>query len=187
MPPKPRYTREEIVDVAYESVRKYGEDFLSARNLAAALGTSTAPIFTAFSSIEEVQREVAYRARGLYESYIDEGLSDSLPFKGAGLKYIQFAKDEPNLFKMLFMRSETGQPFSHYFPAEDDKEADVRDALKRSWHVGEDRSKKIYNHLSVYAHGLAVLYAQGRCVFTDEDVSTMLTEVFSALAKGEKL
>jgi hypothetical protein len=46
---------------------------------------------------------------------------------------------------------------------------------------------KIYNHMSVYAHGLATLYAQGNCVFSDEDVDAMLSEVFLALAKGEKL
>jgi len=187
MPPKAKYTKEEIVDIAYEAVRQYGEDFLSARNLASRLGTSTAPIFTAFSSIEEVTRAVADKAKALYNSYISEGLSGELPFKGAGLKYIQFAKDEPQLFRMLFMRDETGEPFSHYFPSEDENESDVRGALERSYHIGEDRAKKIYNHLSVYAHGIAVLYAQGRCIFTDEDVNAMLTEVFSALTKGEKL
>lgn len=187
MPPKAKYTKEEIAEIAYEAVRKYGEDFLSARNLAAALGTSTAPIFTAFSNIEELRTEVAKRAKQLYSQYLSEGLSGDIPFKGAGLKYIQFAKDEPNLFRMLFMRHETGDPFSHYFPAEDENEPRVRKSLEESYHIGESRAKKIYNHLSVYAHGIAVLYAQGRCVFTDEDVSAMLSEVFAALTKGEQI
>ena len=183
MPPKAKYTKEEIAEIAYEAVRKYGEDFLSARNLAAALGTSTAPIFTAFSNIEELRTEVAKRAKQLYSQYLSEGLSGDIPFKGAGLKYIQFAKDEPQLFKLLFMRSDDTEDVSHYFPAKDENEPLVRGALEASHGMSEEKARKLYNHLSVYAHGLAVLYAQGRCVFTDEDVDRMLSEVFLALNK----
>ena len=52
MPPKVKFSREEILSAAYELVRKNGKDALSARSLASALGVSTAPIFTAFESID---------------------------------------------------------------------------------------------------------------------------------------
>ena len=183
MPPKAKYTKEQITDVAYEMVRKYGEEILSARNLAAELGTSTAPIFTAFASVEEIRRAVAERAYRLYGNYLREGLRQTPPFKGTGLKYIQFAKDEPQLFKLLFMRSDETEDVSHYFPSKDENEPLVRGALEESHGMSEEKARKLYNHLSVYAHGLAVLYAQGRCVFTDEDVNRMLSEVFLALSK----
>lgn len=186
MPPKAKYTKEQITDVAYEMVRKYGEEFLSARNLAAELGTSTAPIFTAFASIEEVQLSVANKAKELYGTYLKEGLQETPPFKGAGLKYIQFAKDEPQLFKMLFMRSDDAEEISHYFPAKDENETMVRGTVEQNYSLNTEDAMRLYNHLSVYAHGLAVLYAQGRCVFTDEDVSRMLSEVFSALMKQKE-
>ena len=85
------------------------------------------------------------------------------------------------------MREETEEPFSHYFPGGEKNEPVIRGVICDSYHVNEDRAKKIYNHMAVYAHGLAVLYAQGRCVFTDEDVSAMLSEVFLALTRGEKI
>lgn len=186
MPPQAKYTKEQITDVAYQMVRKYGADFLSARNLAAELGTSTAPIFTAFAGIEEVQLAVANKAKELYCTYLKEGLQETPPFKGAGLKYIQFAKDEPQLFKMLFMGSEDGEDFSHYFPGKDENESMVRGTVEQHYDLNTKEAMRLYNHLSVYAHGLAVLYAQGRCVFTDEDVSRMLTEIFSALIKQKE-
>lgn len=186
MPPKAKYTKEQITDVAYEMVRKYGEEFLSARNLAAELGTSTAPIFTAFASIEEVQLAVANKAKALYCSYLKEGLQETPPFKGAGLKYIQFAKDEPQLFKMLFMGLVADDEISHYFPQKDENETLVRETVEQNHSLNTEDAMRLYNHLSVYAHGLAVLYAQGRCVFTDEDVSRMLSEVFLALMKQQK-
>ena len=108
-------------------------------------------------------------------------------FKSAGLKYIQFAKDEPELFKMIFMSSDDEDTEKHYFPWRYRGEREIREGIEASYGYEEERAMKIYNHMSVYAHGLATIYAQGNCVFSDEDVSRMLSEVFLALTKGEKL
>lgn len=183
MPPKVRYTREEIADKAYELVRKHGLEILSARSLAAELGTSTAPIFTAFANIEEVQNVCIDRAKALYTSYLRDGLNQPIPFKGAGIKYVEFAKDEPELFKLLFMGEDDSEEYSHFFPAEDENNTAVLNTVKSNYSLADEKAKRLYNHLSVYTHGLAVIYAQRRCVFTMEDVSRMLTEIFNALSK----
>ena len=188
MPPKVKYTKEAMTEIAYEMVRESGEECLSARNLASRLGTSTAPIFTAFSNIEEVRMAVEERARECYRHYAEAGLAMDPPFKGSGLQYIRFAKEEPMLFRMLFMRkSPKAASPTHYMPAEYEQEAEVRGTIKEKYGTDDARAKRIYNHLAVYAHGLATMYAQGQCTFTDEDVSRMLSEVFLALMKGEKI
>ena len=66
MPPKVKYTKDAMTEVAYQMVREKGEESLSARNLAARLGTSTAPIFTAFANIDEVRGAVVERAKSCY-------------------------------------------------------------------------------------------------------------------------
>ena len=185
MPPKAKCTREQIIDTAYEMVRKYGEDILSARNLASGLGTSTSPIFAVFNGIDEVLAEVIIKAKALYKKYLEEGLSQPIAFKGAGLKYIQFAKDEPELFKLLFMRSGIDEP-TKYLPDYFEFEPQVRGVLKDSHSMADPDAMRIYNHLAVYTHGLAVLFAQGNCVFSDEDVSAMLSEVFFALKQKKE-
>jgi AcrR family transcriptional regulator len=187
MPPKARYSKEQIVDVAFAMVRKYGEGILSARNIAAELGCSTAPIFTAFSSIEELRAAVFERAYATYEEYVHDAAIETPAFKSAGLKYIRFAKDEPELFKIIFMSTDDEDTDKHYFPWRYRGEREIREGLEESYGYETQRAMKIYNHMSVYSHGLATLYAQGNCVFSDEDVDEMLSEVFLALAKGEKL
>lgn len=54
MPPKPKYTRAEIVSAALSVVSEAGVDALTAKSLAKALHTSTTPIFTVFTSMQEV-------------------------------------------------------------------------------------------------------------------------------------
>lgn len=185
MPPKPKYTKEQIAAYAFERVRHNGIASLSARALAEGLGVSTAPLFTAYGSIEEIRREVEERAYSLYCEYISEGLREQIPFKGAGLAYIRFAKDEPELFKLLFMSARSEEP-SHFYPDGDINAPAVASSAKNGYALNEGQAKKLYNHLSVYVHGIATLYAQGRNVFTDVDVSDMLSEVFNALLKEIK-
>ena len=62
MPPKPKFTKEEIVDKAFELVREKGFDALTSRELGNRLGSSARPIFTVFKDMNEVKSEVKKKA-----------------------------------------------------------------------------------------------------------------------------
>lgn len=182
MPPKVKHTKEEIINCALEMVRNCGADTISARNVATAIGTSTAPIFTAFESIEEMTLAIKERAIEIYkEKYLYVSLSSEMPFKAAGLAYIRFAKEEPELFKFVFMGKGDSDEQNHYLPSGDPTSSTVLQALISSHKIDEKTAMSIYNHMSVYTYGLAVLFARRSCVFTMEDVDRMLTELFWAL------
>ena len=180
MPPKSKCTREQIIETAFQMVRKEGLDCLKARDLAQKLGTSTAPIFTAFNSVEEIRDEVVKKANALYGEYIKEGLKQTPAFKGVGMKYIQFAKDEPELFKILGINKNFTDNF---LPAYDDNSPEVLNVLDNKYGMSNETAKKLYNHMSVYAFGFASLYAQRIYLFTMEDISRMLSEVYTAMTE----
>lgn len=106
MPPKAKFTKEQITETALNLVRKYGTDSLTARALGKKLGSSSCPIFTVFENMEKVQEAVTQAAKSIYKGYVDRGLTETPAFKGVGTQYILFAVNEPNLFRLLFM---TGQ------------------------------------------------------------------------------
>lgn len=58
MPPKPKFTREEVVDTAIELIKDKGIEALTARELGAKLGSSARPIFTVFRNMEELISDV---------------------------------------------------------------------------------------------------------------------------------
>ncbi len=186
MPPRVKYTKEQIAETAYNMVKKHGISILTARNLASVLGVSTAPIFTAFKNIEEVQEAVKEKAKDEYRAYIDEGLKDELAFKGAGLKYVEFAKNEPELFKLLFMSGDNFEGVPHYYPGKDKSALKVLNVVEENYTQDRESAMRLYNHLSVYMHGFAVMFAQGNSMFTMDDVSQMMSEVFKALSSKEK-
>ena len=186
MPPKVKFTKEQIADAAFQIVRKNGISSLSARFLARTLGCSPQPMFSYFENMEELQTEVIKSAKSLYSEYVNQGLKDPLPFKGVGMQYIQFAKDEPELFALLFMSETDTCDVTHFLPSGDDNSPAILAALQSFWKLPKGQAMNIYNHLSVYTHGLAVLFAKRSCVFTMNDVGSMLSEVFMALLRFEQ-
>ena len=79
MPPKVKVSKEDIKTAAVEMVRESGAEALNARALAAKLGCSTQPIFSNFSSMEEIRGEVIRLADGLYQSYKKRGGVGEIP------------------------------------------------------------------------------------------------------------
>ena len=101
MPPKKKFTREEIIQIAYEMAREKGIDAVVARELGKRMGTSSSPIFTAFKNMEELQLAVRDRAMHEFERFIKDALNYTPAFKYVGVKMIQFSMQEPKLFQLL--------------------------------------------------------------------------------------
>ncbi|MBD5636659.1 MAG: TetR/AcrR family transcriptional regulator [Clostridia bacterium] len=178
MPPKAKFTREEIIDAAFEMVRRDGFEILTARSLGAKLKSSARPIFTVFKSMEEVQAEVMKRAKRLYEKYEDEGMSGANAFKGSGTGYIRFASDEPKLFQLLFMKEKSDVPSPEKVLEQiDDYNEKILETVEKQYGLNREAAARVYLHLWLYSHGIAVAIATKICTFTQEQIDRMLAEV----------
>ncbi|MDE6200658.1 MAG: TetR/AcrR family transcriptional regulator [Clostridiales bacterium] len=185
MPPKSKFTREEIVSTALDEVEKNGFDALTARTLAAALGSSPRPIFTVFSSMDEVCAAVVERANALYNSYVDEGLRNAVPFRGVGEAYLRFAHEHPKLFMLLFMREQTELLDERgVLDAIDQNAEKILQSVMDYYGLERQKAERLYMHLWVYTHGIAAAVVTGVCKFSDE--KAMLTEQFVAVLKHIK-
>lgn len=187
MPPKVKYTREEILEAALEMARADGFDTITARALGEKLGISSRPVFTAFQNMEEVQQEVKKAARKLYGKYVEAGLSQQPAFKGVGKQYIRFAKEEPKLFQLLFMSEQEQVPgISDLLPTIDDHYPEILESVQSPSTLDKTAALSLYLHLSIYTHGIAALCATKMCDFSDEEIDRMLTEVFISILKNKK-
>ena len=92
MPPKAKFSKDEVISAAVNIIEDKGIIFLTARSLGEALGTSARPIFTTFKNMEDVLNGVNDFANELYQSYVEKGLLQTPAFKGVGMSYIRFAK-----------------------------------------------------------------------------------------------
>lgn len=179
MPPKAKFTKAEIIEAALNIVRADGYEALTSRALGTYLGSSARPIFTVFKNMEEVQQDMIKSAKALYKEYVNKGLTTEPPFKGVGTQYILFAVNEPKLFQLLFMTEQKQIPdLSGVLPLIDESYEQILLSIQDDYKICKAAGKKLYHHLWIYTHGIATLCATKMCRFTDEEISTMITEVY---------
>lgn len=188
MPPKCKFTKDQIIQAALSIVRTEGIDAITARGLAAKLGTSTRPIFTFYSNMEDLRQDTIMAAKALYSQYAIEGFRSEPPFMGVGIQYLKFAREEPKLFQLLFM-TEIPEKFDSLTAMRtyDDCFEDVVHIIQDGFQVNSNTAAKLYRHLWIYTHGIATLLVTKVCNFSDEEIAQMLTEVFVSLMKQEGL
>ncbi|MBP5197549.1 MAG: TetR/AcrR family transcriptional regulator [Lachnospiraceae bacterium] len=104
MPRKESVTEEMILNTAFEMAKNEGFENVTARKVSAAVGCSTQPIFRVYENMEGLLVAVYEKASQYFLDYFKEYDKSSLiPFGDLGLAYISFAKEEKNLFKLLFV------------------------------------------------------------------------------------
>lgn len=182
MPPRAKFTREEILQAAMQIVREQGIEAVTSRELGKRLGSSACPVFTVFANMEEVNREIRGAARALYREYVREGLRQQIAFRGVGASYIRFAMEEPRLFRLLFME-ENRKPtdIEHTLMMIDESYDEILRSVREPYGLREEEAKRLYQHLWVYTHGIATLCATKVCIFTGQEIQEMMTEVFTGL------
>lgn len=187
MPPKAKFSREEIIDAAIDIVREGGVEVLTSRALGTKLGSSARPIFTVFQNMEEVQQEVILGAKQKYKEYVSKGLSQEIAFKGVGMAYILFSVNEPKLFQLLFMTEQKQIPdLSGVLPLIDESYDQILLSIQHGFGIDQHSAQNMYQHLWIYTHGIATLCATNMCRFTEKEISSMITEVCMSIFKKIK-
>jgi AcrR family transcriptional regulator len=103
MPPKKQLDKYQIIEKAFEMVRKEGYESLTARKLAKELNCSTQPIYQTFADMKELKLELIKKAQEKMLNYIMDRSDTTIPKELAYiLAYIRFAGDEKHLFQLIF-------------------------------------------------------------------------------------
>ena len=173
MPPKPKFTREELIQAALELAREGGLEAIVARNLGKKLDTAPSTIFTHFNSVEDIRQAVIEAARELYNGYVEKGLRMVPPMKGFAMQYIRFAMEESNLYSVLFMNKRDDFKYVDFIISEGHYEKMIT-AAQDNFSLDRQQAEFVYHNMWAYAHGIAVMSATGVCQFSLEEISQML-------------
>lgn len=126
--------------------------------------------------MEALRRELLQEIWGEYHRFMEASAaaSEESPYKALGLGYIDFARQEPRLFRLLFMRRrEAG--------AEGPETADWPVHTARAGaSTGLSGPEAELFHLEMWAfvHGIAVMFATGYLDLDRAVVSRILTDAF---------
>ncbi len=187
MAPRNKFTKEEMTEAALRVVRSRGIGALTAKTLAKELGASTQPVFTCFGSMEAVKEAVYAAAQAVYDGYAAIGLSESVPFFGFGMQYLRFAREEPELYRLLFLTppSGEGKPCGA-FAAMAHFQALVRPSLERIYRLTAPEADRYFRDLWLVVHSLATLIVTESCPYSEQETGRILTGFSVSLCKAIK-
>ena len=178
MPPKCRFTREEIIQAALDLTAEKGVGALTARGLAQRLGSAAKPIFGLFANMEEVQQEVVKAANLRYQEYLRQDMSAGRypPYKASGMAYIRFAREQKELFKLLFMRDRT-----HEEKAAGDELEALLGLIQKNMGLSRDDAYRFHLEMWIYVHGIATMIATAYLEWDMDFISAALTDAYQGL------
>ncbi len=176
MPPRFKFSQEEVISCAVALIRAEGAQALTARNLAKHLGATTKPIFSLFESMDALWEQVLREADRQYQQFLRHAIAHSVypPYKASGMAYIRFAREEKELFKLLFMRDRSGETV----PPEDASFAYILPMIQDAVGLTPEEARRFHVESWLFAHGIAAMIATSFLDWDEETVSRALTDAF---------
>jgi len=179
MPKKPTTTKEDMIEGAFRLIREKGHEALTVRNLASFLGCSTQPIMYQFPDTD-VLKDLTYRkADSFHSEYILAG-TDLLDI---GIRYIRFAKEEPQLFRFLFQSGRfSGLSLEDLIMAPET--AEVLAAVSSEEELSAEEAAAFFEPLVAVVHGYASLIANNAMKYDPDAIRNALIMIAEGIERG---
>ncbi len=179
MPKKPTTTKEDMIEGAFRLIREKGHEALTVRNLASFLGCSTQPIMYQFPDTD-VLKDLTYRkADSFHSEYILAG-TDLLDI---GVRYIRFAKEEPQLFRFLFQSGRfSGLSLEDLIMAPET--AEVLAAVSSEEELSAEEAAALFEPLVAVVHGYASLIANNAMKYDPDAIRNALMMIAEGIERG---
>lgn len=185
MPRSAFFSKETIAEAGLEIVRNQGFEALTARALSKQLNCSLSPIFTVFDDMEQIRNAVRDEAFRLFSDYVRDVIDYTPAFKEYGMRLIRFAKNEQNIFHMLFLQKGTrygGIP---------EAAVECLKGIKEDYELDDDQVAVLFRQMWTFTCGITVLATQAPDDYpedvTSEMISTQFISTLSLLKSGQKV
>lgn len=181
MPPTVRFTRDAVLHAACQLMRREGMEALNARAIAKELGGSTQPIFRLFTNMEDLHRELILYVARQFQAHAEADMAQSdSPYIQLCTTYLLYGRDEPELFKLLFMRDRVSE--GQY---SDQTNFDlVFNIIKKETPLDDKTAMRFFERTWLFIHGLAVCIATKYIPCQDERyLISMVKEAYNAAVK----
>lgn len=178
MPPKPKITRNMVIDAAFEVASEAGGENINARTVAKKLNCSTQPVMYHFATIEELKKAAYAKADDYHTEYLmDIESSQKDVMLGIGLNYIRFAIEEPYLFRFLFQSNFfTGTNLLEMIDAEE--LAPVLLAMQEAVGGSIEQVKEIFLTVFLFVHGYASIIANNSLEYDEELIKSHIKRAY---------
>ena len=156
--------RNKILSIAYKMVVKDGIESLTARNIAKAGHFSTQPLYLEFNSMEDLRKEVLRKIADNLKNNILQKSYTGKPLIDMDLSYIDFAREQENLFRAMFVDGKFGskiiadtlidfgiEKFREQYPDSNYSEDKIRSVVIANWITTSGIASLIVNKIATFS------------------------------------
>lgn len=185
MPPKKKFSKEQVVDAAFEIARLEGIDNITIRKVADQLGSSIAPIYVEFDTVDELLQEVIKKTFAISKRLLEEQNTGN-PFLDIGVASLRFAKEYPVLFKNLIDKNNYRNGYDEFI------DRDLVNQMKNDPELEGFSNEELLDILlkmRIFQTGLSVMVANGLLHedLTDEKLINLLERTASDIIIATRL
>ena len=178
--------RKSVIKLGFKITREKGFNKVSNREIAKELNCSIRPIYYQFKNASELNVYLFKKVENYFYNYLtkDIKIKDKL-YLSTGINYINFAKYENNLFKLMYMY-EGGKKTNEIISENDKESTNYNEIVMKSTSLTKEKAKDFHLKMWIFTHGLASLVSMGSVNFTEEEIVNLLRVEYKALMLEEK-
>jgi AcrR family transcriptional regulator len=155
MAPKNKFSKEQIINIAFDIAQKEGIDSITVRKVAERLGSSVAPIYVNFKDGKELLEAVIDKARVIAINMNKENYTN-MPFLNMGIGTLRFAREYRVLFKDMILKN------MDCMRDDADTKAQMIEQMRQDRTLEGFNDEELFLMLfkmSIFTHGLSVMEA----------------------------
>lgn len=156
--PKQRITKEMVIHAAFEIARSSGMEQVMVKTIADKIGCSVQPIYSYCKNMDSLRQEVAAQTECFLQEYIAAHVDKNDLFRSTGKTYLQFAEDEPHLFKIFILHRRNGiSSLQDLYQAQANPHTAkfIADALN----ISITQAKQLHLNMLIYTIGIGTIFS----------------------------
>ena len=156
--PKQRITKEMVVNAAFEIARSDGMEQVMVKNIAEKIGCSVQPIYSYCKNMEGLRQDVTLKVCSFIEEYVKTHIDKDDIFETTGRAYIQFAKEEPHLFKIFILHKRNSiASLEDLYQSETNPH--TAEFISKKLGISIGQAKKLHLNMLIYTIGLGTIFS----------------------------
>lgn len=179
MPARRKIQKEDIIQENVTIVSQEGINALNARKIAKKLGCSTQPLFYIYENMDDLKKDVMNEIVKIFDIEVLKSETGQLEYKDIGINYIRFAKEEPELFKIMFNRQINEGAFDFIDLTGSAKT--ILETISKQTGMSNEDAKQFHLRMWLYVNGIASLVANQTVEFNDEEIAELLKDQYISM------
>ena len=156
--PKQRFTKETVVNAAFEIARNSGMEQVMVKNIADKIGCSVQPIYSYCKNMDSLRQDVVEQTNRFIQEYVAAHIDKDDLFRSTGRLYIRLAQEESHLFRIFILHQRKGiSSLNDLYQSETNPH--VAEVIASDLHISVAQAKQLHLNMLIYTIGIGTIFS----------------------------